>query len=350
VSSNDRHRGNDPMISVIVPVLNEEGTLRQLVGRVEAAVSALDYSSFEIIFIDDGSSDGSWALIESLSRSYTFVRGYRLRRNFGKATALALGAEVASGTVLVTLDADLQDDPAEIPRLLAKLDEGFDLVSGWKQDRKDPISKTAASKLFNLVVRATTRIDMRDFNCGFKVAYREVYQSIPLYGELHRYIPVLAADIGYRVVEIPVMHHPRVSGCSKYGIERFVRGFLDLLTVLTISRYGHRPGHLFGGLGLLAGVIGFGILLYLSIEWLLYPDPIGNRPLLLFGIMLTLLSAQLVSFGMLAETLLFRSRPQSFASLIREEALPSNVTTIEGNLKSSSAADGRRSTGTTNSP
>jgi glycosyltransferase involved in cell wall biosynthesis len=335
------------MITIIVPVLNEEGTLQELAERIDRAMSGLGDRRYEILFVDDGSSDASWTVIESLSRSHPFLRGYRLRRNFGKATALALGAEMASGELLITLDADLQDDPVEIPRLLAKLEEGFDLVSGWKQDRQDPLSKTLASKLFNLTVRAATRVDMRDFNCGFKAARREVYQSIPLYGELHRYIPVLAQDIGYRVAEIPVVHHPRVSGCSKYGIERLVRGFLDLLSVLTITRYGHRPGHLFGGLGLLAGVVGFGILLWLSVEWLLYPDPIGNRPLLLFGIMLTLLSAQLVVFGMLAEMLLFRSRPKSFESLVREEVLPANV---DGGVKSPPSADGRQSTGTTNSP
>jgi glycosyltransferase involved in cell wall biosynthesis len=335
------------MITIIVPVLNEEGTLQELAERIDRAMSGLGDRRYEILFVDDGSSDASWTVIESLSRSHPSVRGYRLRRNFGKATALALGAEMASGELLVTLDADLQDDPVEIPRLLAKLEEGFDLVSGWKQDRQDPLSKTLASKLFNLTVRAATRVDMRDFNCGFKAARREVYQSIPLYGELHRYIPVLAQDIGYRVAEIPVVHHPRVSGCSKYGIERLVRGFLDLLSVLTITRYGHRPGHLFGGLGLLAGLVGFGLLLWLSVEWLLYPDPIGNRPLLLFGIMLTLLSAQLVVFGMLSEMLLFRSRPKSFESFVREEALP---TSVDGGLKSLPSANGRQSTGTTNSP
>ncbi len=338
------------MITIIVPVLNEEGTLQELAERIDRAMSGLRDCPYEILFVDDGSSDASWVVIQSLSRTHPLVRGYRLRRNFGKATALALGAEMASGAVVVTLDADLQDDPVEIPRLLAKLEEGFDLVSGWKQDRKDPLSKTLASKLFNLTVRAATRVDMRDFNCGFKAAHREVYQSIPLYGELHRYIPVLAQDIGYRVAEIPVVHHPRVSGRSKYGIERLVRGFLDLLSVVTITRYGHRPGHLFGGLGLLAGLVGFGILLWLSLEWLFYPDPIGNRPLLLFGIMLTLLSAQLVVFGMLAEMLLFRSRPKSFESLVREEVLPTNVATIDGGLKSPPSADGRQSTGTTNSP
>lgn len=303
-------------VSVVIPLLNEEGTLEELVDQTSAVLSRHPNLSYEIILVDDGSSDGSWPLIQRLSQANSAVIGYRLRRNFGKAAALALGAEMATGSVLVTMDADLQDDPIEIPRFLAKLDEGFDLVSGWKQDRKDPLSKTLASKVFNLTVSKVTGIDMRDFNCGFKAARREVYRSIPLYGELHRFIPVLAQDIGYRVVEIPVVHHARVSGRSKYGLERVVRGFLDLLSVLTITRFSHRPGHLFGGLGILAGLIGVGILLYLTVAWFLFPDPIGNRPLLLFGVMLTLLSAQLVLFGMLAEMLLFRSRPRSFAPLV----------------------------------
>jgi glycosyltransferase involved in cell wall biosynthesis len=305
-------------VSLVVPLLNEEGTLQQLVEQTSLVLSQLPHISYEIIFVDDGSSDGSWPLIQSLSKANKSVTGYRLRRNFGKATALALGAEMATGSVLVTMDADLQDDPVEIPRFLSKLDEGFDLVSGWKQDRKDPLSKTLASKVFNVTVRNVTGIGMRDFNCGFKAARREVYMSIPLYGGLHRFIPVLAEDIGYRVGEIPVVHHPRVSGRSKYGIERGLRGFLDLLTVLTITRFSHRPGHLFGGFGILIGLIGVCILLLLTVEWFLFPDPIGNRPLLLFGIMLTLLSAQLVIFGMLAEMLLFRLRPRSFAPLISE--------------------------------
>jgi glycosyltransferase involved in cell wall biosynthesis len=335
-----------PMITIVVPVLNEEGTLEELADRVDVALSGL--GDYEIIFVDDGSSDASWTVIERLSNRPK-VYGYRLRRNFGKATALALGVEMASGSMLVTLDADLQDDPVEIPRLLAKLDDGFDLVSGWKQDRKDPLSKTLASRVFNFIVRTATRVDMRDFNCGFKAARIEVYRSIPLYGELHRYIPVLAQDIGYRVTEIPVVHHPRMSGRSKYGMERFVRGFLDLLTVLTITRYGHRPGHLFGGLGLIAGLLGFAILLWLTLQWLLYPDPIGNRPLLLFGVMLSLLSAQLVVFGMLAEMLLFRSRPKSFEALIRDEASSVKLAALDS-VTTLPSASGRRSTGTTNNP
>ncbi len=235
-------------VSFVVPVLNEEGTIEALVDRLHAAMRDRGDSSYEIILIDDGSSDQSWPIMQSLGKSDPKVVSYRLRRNFGKATALALGAQVARGSTLMTLDADLQDDPAEVPHFLDKLDEGYDLVSGWKKDRKDPLSKTLPSKVFNLIVRGVTGVKLQDFNCGFKAARIEVYRAVPLYGELHRFIPVLAHDMGYRIVEIPVLHHPRTSGKSKYGLERFVRGFLDLLTVLTITRYGHRPGHLFGGL------------------------------------------------------------------------------------------------------
>jgi dolichol-phosphate mannosyltransferase len=309
-------------VSLVVPVLNEAGTIEELVAGIRAAMAALKLNSYEIILIDDGSTDSSWQIMKALARSDPQVTGYRLRRNFGKATALALGAEVAKGSVLITLDGDLQDDPAEIPRLLAKLDDGFDLVSGWKKDRQDPLHKTLPSKVFNLIVRSVTGIRLNDFNCGLKAARREVYREMPLYGELHRFIPVLAHDAGYKVVEIPVVHHPRVMGKSKYGLERFARGFLDLLTVLTITRFGQRPGHLFGGLGLICGVIGSVILLYLFMHWLFLPEPIRNRPLLLFGVMLVILSAQLVTFGILAEMFLFRSRPRSVERFVAEvEAL-----------------------------
>lgn len=309
-------------VSVVVPILNEDGTLEPLVAQITSVMRKSRASSYEIILVDDGSSDRSWQLVESLSDADPLVIGYRLRRNFGKAIALAVGAEMASGSTLVTLDADLQDDPTEIPRFLSKLDEGFDLVSGWKKSREDPLPKTMTSRFFNLIVRRVTGVQMRDFNCGFKAARREVYRSIPLYGELHRFIPVLAEDIGYRVVEIPVLHHARTSGKSKYGAERFARGALDLLTVLTLTRFSHRPGHLFGGLGILAGLLGIGILVYLSIAWLLFPDPIGNRPLLMLGILLTLLSTQFILFGMLAEMILFRSRPHSFEALIGRATRP----------------------------
>jgi dolichol-phosphate mannosyltransferase len=307
-------------VSFIVPILNEEGALKELVERIMSVMREINATSYEILLVDDGSTDGSWRVVEKLSKTVPNVTGYRLRRNFGKATALAVGVDMAAGSIVVTLDADLQDDPSEIPRLLSKLDEGYDLVSGWKENRQDPLNKILASRLFNLTVRSVTRVQMRDFNCGFKAARREVYHRIPLYGELHRFIPVLADDLGYRVVEIPVRHHARVGGQTKYGAKRLIAGFLDLLTVLTITRFSHRPGHLFGGIGLLIGLLGMGILAYLALHWLLLPDPIGSRPLLIFGVLLTLLSAQFLVFGMVAELILFRSRPESFGQLIGQVA------------------------------
>ena len=304
-------------ISIIIPILNEEPTIAPLVERCLAAMSELA-RTYEIILIDDGSSDESWRVVQLLASANPDVRGYRLRRNFGKAAALALGAEVAGGSIIITLDADLQDDPAEIPKLLSKLNDGFDLVSGWKEHRRDPPAKIAASRFFNLAVRCTTRLKFNDFNSGFKAARCEVYRRIPLYGELHRFIPVLADDLGYRIAEIPVTHHPRTHGQSKYGIERMVRGCLDLLTVLTITRFSHRPAHLFGGIGLVLGTLGIGILAYLAIHWFLFPDAIGTRPLFFLGILLSLLSAQFLFFGMLAELFLFRSRTSSLRTLIAD--------------------------------
>ena len=314
-------------VSFVVPVFDEEGTIEALVERLHTAMRERPDSAYEIILIDDGSTDESWPAMQSLAKSDHKVISYRLRRNFGKATALALGAQVARGTTLMTLDADLQDDPAEVPRFLEKIDEGYDLVSGWKKDRKDPLSKTLPSKVFNWIVRSVTGVKLQDFNCGFKAARTEVYRAVPLYGELHRFIPVLANDMGYKVVEIPVLHHPRTSGKSKYSLERFIRGFLDLLTVLTITRYGHRPGHLFGGLGVICGLAGSAILLYLFVSWLF--GPIYNRPLLPFGIMLVILSAQLVTFGMLAEMVLFRSGPRPVEKLVAEVAAAQS-TSVKG--------------------
>ncbi len=305
-------------ISVIIPVLDEKATLAPLVQAIrDVAASRLCGVAVEIILVDDGSRDGSWAEMRRLAAADPDVRACRLRRNFGKAAALAVGFEMASGDILVTMDADLQDDPQELPRFVAKLDEGYDLVSGWKENRNDPLGKTLPSRFFNAVTRAITRLDLHDFNCGFKAARREVYRNISLYGELHRYIPVLADSLGYRVGEIPVQHHPRRHGVSKFGWERYARGFLDLLTVLTITRFGQRPGHLFGGLGILVGLVGFVTLAYLTMLWLA-GETIGTRPLLLFGIMAELLSAQLLTLGMLAEMILHRTRQPSMLSLVAE--------------------------------
>lgn len=311
-------RGDGVQISVIVPVLDEQDTIATLVDAIRRVAAAeLAGRSLEIVLIDDGSRDGSWPEMRRLAASFPEVRACRLRRNFGKSAALAVGSEIAAGDVLVTMDADLQDDPEELPRFMAKLDEGYDLVSGWKENRNDPLGKTLPSRFFNAVTRSISRLDLHDFNCGFKAARREVYRDISLYGELHRYIPVLAHSLGYRVAEIPVKHHPRRHGVSKFGWERYARGFLDLLTVLTITRFGHRPGHLFGGLGILVGLIGFVTLAYLTILWLA-GETIGTRPLLLFGIMAELLSAQLLTLGMLAELILHRTRQGSALSLVAE--------------------------------
>ena len=221
---------------------------------------------------------------------------------------------------MVTIDADLQDDPAEIPRFLEAMDDGADVVCGWKVDRKDPLSKRLPSRLFNSVTAWACGLKLKDFNCGFKSARTEVYQRIPLYGELHRYVPALASNLGYRITELPVNHRPRTYGRSKYGFERFVRGFLDLLTVVTLTRFGRRPGHLFGGLGVVVGLLGFVILAYLSGVWLFTDQGIGDRPLLLFGVLLEILAAQMLSVGLLAELILSRTRSQPVSFLVAAEA------------------------------
>ncbi len=290
-------------LSFVIPVKNEQESLTELVSRINSALDSApgDYRH-EIILVDDGSDDDSWRVIESLASDHSsIVRGIRLRRNFGKATALASGFDHALGDIVFTMDADLQDDPKEIPRFMEKLNDGFDLVSGWKKVRNDPISKTAPSKLFNWVTSRMTGVKLHDFNCGFKCYKREVIDKLNVYGELHRYLPVLASDLGYRVGEIEVEHHARQHGTSKYGWERYVRGLLDLMTVLATTRWIQKPGHLFGGIGVLLGLLGGGILAYLALLWLLDMGPIGNRPLLIFGVMFSIFSIQMVSLGLIAE-------------------------------------------------
>jgi dolichol-phosphate mannosyltransferase len=307
-----------PSISVLIPVFNEEQTLGELAGQITSVLDGLG-KSFEILFVDDGSTDQSWPVIRELSRGEARIKGLRMRRNFGKATALALASSKATGEIIITMDADLQDDPREIPHFLRKLEEGYDLVSGWKENRRDPVSKTLPSRFFNKITRMLTGIPLRDFNCGFKAARAEVYRNIALYGELHRYIPVLAHNQGYKIGEVAVLHHPRKAGQSKYGFERYARGFLDLLTVLLITRYGRRPGHLFGGIGIILGLAGSLALLYLGGLWVFGDAPIGNRPLLFLGILLVILSVQLLSLGLLAELILNRTDDRRLTPLVAEE-------------------------------
>jgi glycosyltransferase involved in cell wall biosynthesis len=290
-------------LSVVVPVLDEVDSLPGLYRELTAVLEPLG-RPYELIFVDDGSQDGSFATLEKLHRSDDRVRAIQHRRNFGKAAALQSGFRAARGDVVVTLDADLQDDPAELPRLLQHLEDGCDLVSGWKQDRQDPASKTLPSRLFNRVTAWLTGVRLHDFNSGYKAYRREVVEELRLYGELHRFIPALAAWRGFRVEEVPVHHRPRRFGRSKYGSARFWRGSLDLLTVLFLTRYTRRPLHLFGSLGLLAWAAGGGINLYLAALWLAGVRPIGNRPLLAFGILGMLVGLQFFCLGLLSELIL----------------------------------------------
>jgi len=289
------------VLSVVVPVYNEERSVALLYEELEAALQPLG-EEWEAVFVDDGSTDGSFAALTRLHAGHDNVRVIRLRRNFGKAAALATGFDNARGETVVTIDGDLQDDPAEIPRLLAKLDEGFDLVSGWKTRRRDPITRRLFSRIFNGAVGLVSGVHLHDMNCGLKAYRAEVVQGMRLYGELHRFIPVLAHYRGFRATELPVNHRPREHGRSRYGVERYVRGFLDLLTVSFIGRYRHRPLHLFGGLGLVLGAIGFVVLVYLTVLKAL-GHAIGDRPLLTLGVLLVVVGLQFFSLGLISEML-----------------------------------------------
>ncbi len=302
-------------LSIVIPVLDEAPSLLLLYRELAEVLDRLR-RPWEIIFVDDGSRDQSFETLEKLHRQDDRVRIFQLRRNFGKAAALSVGFAQARGRIIATLDADLQDDPNELPRLLAALDEGLDLVSGWKVHRQDAASKTWASRLFNVVTGRLTGLPLRDFNSGFKVYRRAVVEEIHLYGELHRFIPVLAARRGFTVGEIPVNHRPRRFGRSKYGSGRFVRGALDLLTVLFLTRYTRRPLHLFGGLGFLSVAIGVLVSLYLAALWVLGARPIGNRPLLAFGVLAILVGIQLFSLGLMSELVLsFEARNSEEVSI-----------------------------------
>ena len=295
-------------ISVVVPVYDEEGSLAELVERLTTVLEEVAAGSYEILFVDDGSRDASWKRIRALHAAQPDrIRALRHRRNFGKAAALAHGFRAARGKVIITLDADLQDQPEEIPKFLEALEKGADMVTGWKQRRQDPWDKTIPSRIFNFMVRCLSGLKLHDINCGFKAYRSQVAKSVKLYGEMHRFIPILAHADGFRVAEIPVEHKPRTHGHSKYGFTRMIKGSLDLLTTVVLTRYLRRPAHFFGGLGLLFGVAGIGILLYLSVGWFLGFKGIGTRPLFFFGILGTLLSAQLISLGLIAELVLVRT-------------------------------------------
>jgi glycosyltransferase involved in cell wall biosynthesis len=284
---------------------NEAESLPELHAALVAAL--VPYADrWEVVFVDDGSTDDSFERLKALRGVDKRVKAVRLRSNQGKATALAAGFRETQGRIIVTLDADLQDDPKEIPRFLRKLAEGDDLVSGWKARRRDPWSRRFLSAIFNRVTSGLTGVKLHDFNCGFKAYRRSVIDELRLHGELHRFIPALASWRGFKVGEIEVEHHPRKYGRSKYGAERIPRGFFDLLTVLMLTRYTTRPLHLFGLLGVVMGLIGLGIVSYLSIGWL-FGRWIAGRPLFILGTLLVIAGIQLVSFGLLAEMIVYGS-------------------------------------------
>jgi glycosyltransferase involved in cell wall biosynthesis len=311
------------VISVVVPVHDEERSVALLLDEIDAALQPLE-TPWEAIFVDDGSTDGSYAALTGLHASRSNVSVVRLRRNFGKAAALAAGFARARGDVIVTIDGDLQDDPAEIPRLLVKLDEGFDLVSGWKSRRRDSLRRRLLSRLFNQVAGWLSGVRLHDMNCGLKAYRAEVVRGLRLYGELHRFIPVLAHHKGFRIAELPVNHRPREHGRSRYGVERYLRGFLDLLTVSFIGRYRHRPLHLFGGLGLALSVAGVAVLVYLTVVKAM-GHAIGQRPLLILGVLLVVVGLQVFSLGLITELITShheeRATDQERAEALVEEIL-----------------------------
>lgn len=305
---------------MVIPLFNEDESLPELEAWIRRVMEANGYS-YEIIFVDDGSKDNSWQVIENLAQVNPCVRGIKFRRNYGKSAALNVAFHAAQGNVVITMDADLQDSPDEIPDLYRLIhEEKYDLISGWKQKRYDPLSKTLPSKFFNAITRWISGIALHDFNCGLKSYRREVVKSIEVYGEMHRYIPLLAkwagfAKIGEKVVE----HRARKYGVSKFGLERFVNGFLDLLSITFMGKFGKRPMHFFGTLGTLSFILGFFILVYLSIAKLVYQQyGIADRPLFYFGILTLIVGTQLFVTGFLAE-LVTRNAPDRNHYLVEKE-------------------------------
>ena len=316
-------------ISVIIPIFNEEESIPTLYKQI---ISSLNKFNIEIIFVNDGSTDGSKEAICKIAESDSFVRLINFNKNYGKATALSQGFKVSSGNIVVTIDGDLQDDPSEIPKLIDKINDGWDLVSGWKKVRKDSIMKILASKIFNFITRLKTGIKIHDFNCGLKAYKSQVVKTIKVYGHLHRFIPVLAHNEGYRVTELPVKHYPRKHGCSKYGKARFFHGFYDFLTVIFLDKYLNRPMHFFGKFGILFTSAGFLINIFLAFQWLKYWFPFDSsqideeftimRPLFFLGILFIVVGVQFFSIGFIGEMIVRKSSRESALNmevLLREE-------------------------------
>lgn len=290
----------DALISVIVPLMDEEGTIAELYDGVAKVFNEIG-RRFEILFVDDGSRDGSYKVLKDLYKKHPeTVRVIRFRRNKGKSAALATGFEFSEGEIIFTMDADLQDDPAEIPRFLEALAEGADLVTGWKKRRYDPWHKVVSSRFFNWVVSIAAGLRLHDYNCGFKAYRREIIKEIYIYGDLHRYIPFIANARGFIVKEIPVQHHSRKTGRSKYGFSRYFRGFFDLFTVIMLTRFSRNPLHLFGWIGTVLFIIGLIINLWLTWLWI-NKQWIGDRPLLFLGVLLMVVGIQIFTTGLIGE-------------------------------------------------
>jgi glycosyltransferase involved in cell wall biosynthesis len=296
------------MLSIVIPTYNEEKNIPMLYKELK---SVLDKYQYEIIFVDDGSFDNTFNIIKSVAQKDKKVKLISFKRNYGKSAALSAGFENAKGDIIITLDADLQDDPKEIPRFIEKINQGYDLVSGWKFKRKDSLTKIISSRFFNFLTSMLTKVKIHDINCGFKAYKKEVVKNINIYGELHRYIPVLAFWKGYKIGEIKVEHHPRMYGKSKYGATRLFKGFLDLITVKFLMSYGKRPLHLFGLIGLLCFLLGVILGIYLTYLWFIGKG-IGSRPLLMLAVLLVVLGVQFVSLGLLGEMVTSTSKKKDY--------------------------------------
>ncbi len=303
-------------LSFIIPVFNEEQSVQPLYSEI---LENIENCKHEIIFIDDGSTDASFTYMKELAAKDKNVKIIKFRKNFGKAVSLNVGFEAAQGDIVFTMDADLQDDPKEIINFIKKIEQGYDLVSGWKKKRKDPIHKTFPSKLFNAITAKFFRLKLHDYNCGFKAYRKEVIKELDIYGEMHRYIPAFADSKGFKITEIPVNHRPRKFGKSKYGIERYIRGFLDLLTVKLVTSYTHSPLYLFGRIGTTFSIIGFLIGFYLTIMKFWFHQPLYNRPLLYLSVLLIMLGLQFFSIGLIGELLVNQNRKQNKHKMISIE-------------------------------
>ena len=312
-------------ISIIIPLFNEQPGLRELHAELNSVAESNGYG-VEMIFVDDGSEDESWAVIEELAAGDSRVFGVRLRRNFGKAAAISAGTVVASHDYVITIDADLQDDPHEIPKLFAEMQKGYDVVSGWKRDRKDPWTRRVASRIFNGLVNTLTKVKLHDHNCGFKLYRREVFNEVDLYGGFHRFVPVLAAARGFKIGEAVVNHRPRKYGRSKYGSLRIVQGLLDLMTVCFLTGYSQRPQQLMGAAGLVGFVCGISGLFFMAVYWVLrmnfYPEwtPLHQRPIVIYSVAALLVGTQLLTMGFLAELLVARDQKRGRRFAVRETA------------------------------